>query len=133
AALEVAVLRAIRAAFGLELDDVSLAQLGQLAENEFVGAHTGIMDQMAANLADDSTALFLDTRSLEFRRVPLPAEADLVVIHSGVSHEISAHETSGSDYNTRRSECEEAARQLGVVQLRDLVLADLPRVAALPQ
>src|SRR5947209_4748141 len=100
--------RRFRAAFGLELDDVSLAQLGQLAENEFVGAHTGIMDQMAANLADDSTALFLDTRSLEFRRVPLPAEADLVVIHSGVAHEISA-----GDYNTRRAGAEEAARRLG--------------------
>jgi galactokinase len=127
AALEVAVLRAIRDAFGLELDDVSLAQLGQLAENEFVGAHTGIMDQMAANLADDSTALFLDTRSLEFRRVPLPAEADLVVIHSGVAHEISA-----GDYNTRRAECEEAARELGVPQLRDLTPADLTRVERLP-
>ena len=85
ASLEVAVLRAIRDAFGLELDDLSLARLGQLAENEFVGARSGIMDQMAASLADESTALFLDTRSLEFRRVPLPAEADLVVIHSGVA------------------------------------------------
>ena len=126
AALEVAVLRALRDAFGLALDDVSLALLGQFAENEFVGARCGIMDQMAATLADDTTALFLDTRSLEFRRVPLPAEADLVVIHSGVSHEIS-----GGDYNTRRAECEEAARQLGVPQLRDLTPADLPRVERL--
>jgi galactokinase len=127
ASLEVAVLRAIRDAFGLELDDLSLARLGQLAENEFVGARCGIMDQMAANLADEATALFLDTRSLEYRRVPLPAAADLVVIHSGVSHEIS-----GGDYNARRAECEEAARQLGVSQLRDLTPADLARVDRLP-
>jgi galactokinase len=126
AALEVAVLRALREAFGLVLDDVNLALLGQFSENEFVGARCGIMDQMAATLADDTTALFLDTRSLEFRRVPLPTDADLVVIHSGVSHEIS-----GGDYNTRRAECEEAARQLGVAQLRDLTLADLPRVERL--
>ena len=127
AALEVAVLRAIRDGFALELDDVTLAQLGQIAENDFVGARCGIMDQMAANLADGSTALFLDTRNLEFRRVPLPAEADLVVIHSGVTHEISA-----GDYNTRRAECETAALQLGVAQLRDLTRADLPRVERLP-
>ena len=128
AALEVSVLRALRDAFGLELDDVRLAQLGQFAENEFVGARCGIMDQMAATLADDTTALFLDTRSLEFRRVPLPAEADLVVIHSGVTHEISA-----GDYNTRRAECEEAARQLGVPQLRDLTRDDLSRIERLPE
>jgi galactokinase len=126
AALEVAVLRAIRDAFALQLDDLRLAQLGQLAENEFVGARCGIMDQMAANLADEHTALFLDARSLEYRKVPLPAGADLVVIHSGVSHEIS-----GGDYNARRAECEEAARLLGVAQLRDLLPQDIARVDGL--
>jgi galactokinase len=129
AALEVALLRAIREAFTLnDLDDVNLALLGQKAENDFVGARCGIMDQMAASLADETTALFLDTRSLEFRRVPLPATADLVVIHSGVSHGIA-----GGEYNTRRAECEEAARQLNVPQLRDLTPADLPRIAQLPE
>lgn len=129
AALEVALLRAIRQAFELrDLDDVQLALLGQKAENDFVGARCGIMDQMAASLADDTTALFLDTRSLEFRRIPLPAEADLVVIHSGVAHDIA-----GGEYNTRRAECEEAARQLGVPQLRDLTSADLPRIARLAE
>jgi len=128
AALEVALLRAIRATFGLDLDDTRLALLGQRAENEFVGARCGIMDQMAASLAEAGTALFLDTRSLEVRGVPLPRVADLVVIHSGVSHAIS-----GGDYNTRRAECEAAARLLGVSQLRDLSLADLRRLAELPE
>jgi galactokinase len=82
---------------------------------------------MAASLADARSALFLDTRSLEFRRVPLPPSAELVVIHSGVSHAIS-----GGDYNTRRAECEAAARRLGVVQLRDVPLADVPRLEQLP-
>jgi galactokinase len=126
AALEIAVLRAVRQAYELELDDLQLALLGQRAENDFVGARCGIMDQMAASLADTSSALFLDTRSLEFRRLPLPRDADLVVIHSGVTHEIS-----GGDYNTRRAECEEAARQLGVAQLRDLGPADLARIGEL--
>jgi galactokinase len=58
----------------------------------------------------------------------LPAEADLVVIHSGVSHGIA-----GGEYNTRRAECEEAARQLGVPELRDLTRADLPRLARLAE
>ena len=129
AALEVGLLRAIRQAFGLDdLDDVNMALLGQQAENDFVGARCGIMDQMAASLADQSTALFLDTRSLEFRRVPLPTTADLVVVHSGVSHGIA-----GGEYNTRRAECEEAARQLGVPQLRDLTPLDLPRIQHLPE
>jgi galactokinase len=128
AALEVAVLRAMRDAFALDLDDIRLAFLAQRAENEFVGARCGIMDQMAASLADPGSALFLDTRSLEFRRLPLPPAADIVVIHSGVSHAIS-----GGDYNTRRAECEAAARQLGVAQLRDLTLADLPRLVGLPE
>jgi galactokinase len=127
ASLEVAVLRSIRQAFTLDLDDVKLALLGQRAENDFVGARCGIMDQMAASLADASSALFLDTRSLEYRRVPLPADADLVVIHSGVEHELS-----GGDYNTRRAECEEAAHRLGVPQLRDLDLTGLGRLELLP-
>jgi galactokinase len=128
AALEVALLRAIRQACDLQLEDVRLAQLGQIAENDFVGARCGIMDQMAATLSDGATALFLDTRSLEFRRVPLPSAADLVVIHSAVTHEISS-----GDYNTRRAECEDAARQLGVPQLRDLTQHDLPRLDSLPE
>jgi galactokinase len=128
AAFEVALLRAIRAAFGLELDDVRLALLGQRAENEFVGARCGIMDQMAASLAEPGTALFLDTHSLQFRRVPLPSSIELVVIHSGVSHSLAA-----GDYNTRRAECEAAARALGVAFLRDVTSAELPRVMRLPQ
>jgi galactokinase len=128
AALEIAGLRALREAFQLQLDDARLARFGQQAENDFVGARCGIMDQMASSLADSSSALFLDTRDLRFRRVPLPGDADLVVIHSGVSHDLSA-----GDYNTRRAECEDAARQLGVAQLRDLAIEDLPRLMTLQE
>src|SRR5260221_14350117 len=101
------MLRAIRAAFALDLDDVHLARLGQIAENDFVGARCGIMDQMSASLADAQTALFLDTRSLEFRRVPLPSDADLVVIHSGVTHRIQGGGGVQSEYNNRRADCEQ--------------------------
>jgi galactokinase len=127
AALEVSLLRALVQAFSLALDDVRLALLGQKAENDFVGAPVGVMDQMASSLADTRHALFLDTRSLGFERVPLPSAAELVVIDSGVPHELAA-----SEYRTRRRECEEAARHLEVPQLRDLSAADLPRIAELP-
>src|SRR5439155_5715006 len=97
-------------------------------ENEFVGARVGIMDPMAASLADQGTALFLDARSLHYERVPLPTGADVVVLHSGVTHKLT-----GGDYNTRRRECEEACALLGVRQLRDLSTADLPRIERLPE
>jgi galactokinase len=128
ASLSVSLLRALRRAFALELDDVQIAKIGQRAENEFVGARVGIMDPMAASLADEGTALFLDARSLAFERVLLPAGADLLVIHSGVVHQHAA-----GDYNTRRAECEQACRLLGVEQLRDLTSADLARVNKLPE
>jgi galactokinase len=127
AALEVALLRALRAAFALELDDVALARMGQRAETELVGARVGIMDQMAASLGREREALLVDTRSLAHRRIPLPDELALVIVDSGV-----AHEHAGGEYNVRRTECEDAARRLGVGSLCDLALADLPRLAALP-
>ncbi len=127
AALEVALLRALRLAFGLDLDDVRLALVGQRAENGFVGAPVGVMDQMAASLAATGEALFLDTRDLTFERVPLPAAAELAVIDSALPHR-----NAGGEYRRRREECERAAGLLGVPQLRDVGAADLPRVAALP-
>ena len=83
------------------------------------------MDQMACSLADTTAALMLDTRSLSFERVPLPLSCALVVIDSGLTH----HHASG-DYATRRAECAEAARLLGVAELRDI--DDLARVQTLP-
>jgi galactokinase len=128
ASLTVSLMRALRSAFALDLDDVRIALLGQRVENEFVGARVGIMDPMAASLADEGTALFLDARSLSYERVPLPAGADLVVLHSGVVHKLT-----GGDYNTRRRECEKACALLAIPQLRDLSVADLSRVNSLPE
>jgi galactokinase len=88
----------------------------------------GIMDQMAASLADEATALFLDTRSLHYEKVLLPVESELVVINSGISH---SH--AGGEYRTRHQECEQAAELLRVPQLRDLDTLDLWRLPALPE
>jgi galactokinase len=128
AALEVSVLRALRTVFALQVDDVALAMTGHRAENDFVGARVGVMDQMAASLCDTGAALLLDTRSLAWERIALPDCAELVVIDSGV-----AHSHAGGAYNTRRDECESAARLLGVAALRDVGEERLSDVARLPQ
>ncbi len=125
AALEVALLRALREVFALELDDVTLAKIGRAAETDFVGAPVGIMDQMAASLADVATALFIDTRTLDWSRHPLPPGGELVVIDSGVGH----HHATG-EYATRRRECEDAMALLGVESFRDVT--DPVRIDALP-
>src|SRR5258708_12153017 len=86
-ALGVALLRALREAFAIEIDDVALARLAQRAENEFAGARSGIMDQLAASVGHEGEALFIDCRSLAFQRIPLPAEPQPVVVASAVRHE----------------------------------------------
>jgi galactokinase len=126
AALEVAMLRALRELLGLALDDVRIAQLGQRAEVVHAGVRCGILDQMAASLADTQRALLLDTRSLARRFVPLPARTAIVVVDSGVPRSLAA-----SGYNQRRAECEAAAQALGVPSLRDA--PDLESVQALPE
>jgi galactokinase len=127
ASLEVALVRALTQAFDLTLDDVQTARIGHTAETAFVGVPVGIMDQMAASLATADAALFLDTRSLAFERIPLPPAAELVVINSGITH---SH--ASGEYRTRRAECAEAARLLGVTALRDIDPARLGRVSLPP-
>jgi galactokinase len=128
AALEIATLRALRSAFDLQIDEVQMARIAQRAEVEFVGAPVGIMDQMAASLAGERVALFLDARSLEFERISFPEGLDLVVIDSGI-----AHQHTNGDYATRRRESEEAAGMLGLEKLRDANLDRLEEINALPQ
>jgi galactokinase len=126
AALEVSVLRALRQAFSLPIDDVLLARLGQKAENDHVGAPVGLMDQMASSLGREGEALFLDMRSLAAESVPLPSSVELMVIDSGIRHS-----NSGGGYAERRAECRRAAELLGVPQLRDADLSML-KTARLP-
>ena len=129
ASLEVAVGRALRSVFELDLSDVELARAGRRAENEFVGAPVGIMDQMACTFASGREALFLDTRSLDFRRVALPSSCDLFVIHCGVTHR-----HAGGGYVVRRKECDDAAATLGVRTLREIQDDDLgPVLSRLPE
>jgi galactokinase len=127
AALLIALGRAMRLVFALPLDGLQLARSARKAETDFVGAPVGIMDQMACSLADTSAALFIDTRTLVYSRVPLPADAELLVIDSGVRH---SHANGG--YRVRRDECHRAASLLRVEALRDVSESDLAAIDALP-
>jgi galactokinase len=125
ASLEVSAAAALLDLAGSTVEPKGLALLCQRAENEFVGARCGIMDQFIASHGQHGKALLLDCRSLECRFLPLPEEARLVICNTMVRHSVAAGE-----YNTRRAECEEGARILsrhraGVTALRDVTLSDL--------
>lgn len=127
AAIEGAVAAALDELWSLGLDRSALARVGRTAENEAVGAPTGIMDQMASMLGRDDAAIFLDCRTLDAEVVDLGFDAaglELVVIDTRVAH---AHSTGG--YRERREACERGAAAMGVAALRDLGPDDLPAVA----
>jgi len=126
ASFEIALVRALIAAFDLALDAIAAARIGHEAETGLVGAPVGIMDQMAASLATAGAALFLDTRTLAFEHLPLPPDAELAVIDSGI-----AHHHAGGEYRVRRQECTAAAQRLGVAALRDAT-PDQVEAAMLP-
>ena len=129
AAIEGSVASALNDTWDLGLDRVALARVGRIAENEAVGAPTGIMDQMASMLGRADAAIFLDCRSLAASVVDLgftDAGLQLVVIDTGVKH---SHATGG--YGERRAACERGAALMGVPALRDVSVDDLPRAAGL--
>ncbi len=135
AAIEVATGLAFFRLVGQEPNRPQLALACQRAENSFVGANTGIMDQFVSALGQIDSALLIDTRSLEYRAVPLgfaKRGLKLVAVDSAVPHR---HDASG--YNQRRSECEEAARFLAQAyqmsegsQLRDFTFDQFAAVVA---
>lgn len=127
AALEVASACALVANSGIEIDQVELAKLCRQAENEFVGARVGIMDQFASLHGQAKRALLLDCRSLEYKLLPLSEAAQLVVCDTMIKHELASNE-----YNKRRAECEAAVKQLAaslpnVTALRDVTMEQLEK------
>ncbi|MFM9371655.1 galactokinase [Streptomyces sp. Da 82-17] len=123
AALEVVTALALCELYELGLQRWQLARLCQRAENVFVGAPTGIMDQTASACCTDGHALFLDTRDLAQRQVPFDLAAHglcLLVVDTQVKH---AH--SDGEYGKRRAGCETGADRLGVTALRDIPYEDL--------
>lgn len=115
ASLEVAVGQAFKALNHLDISQADIALNGQQAENQFVGCNCGIMDQFISALGQKDHALLIDCRSLETRSVAMPEGYDVVIVNSNVRRGLV-----DSEYNTRRAQCEEAARHFGVKALRDL-------------
>jgi galactokinase len=130
AALEVATGKAITALSEIDPPPLALALYAQEAENTFVGARVGIMDQLAATFGKRGHAMLIDCRSLEMRRIPIhKVEAAIVVCNTNVKHELAS-----SAYNQRRKECEIAVAILkqkmpAITSLRDVSLGDYRRVA----
>ncbi|WP_299913029.1 galactokinase [uncultured Paracoccus sp.] len=128
AALEVASLRATAGLFGKSSDPVAIALMARAVENEFVGMPCGIMDQFAASVGRPGEALFLNTRTLEHEPAPALPGHRFVIVHSGVSHQLTE-----DGYATRVAECRAACDALGVDMLSDLDTADGTRIEALPE
>jgi len=125
AAVEVSTACALAAHSDHAIDRKELALLCQRAENEFVGARVGIMDQFVALFGEERKALMLDCRSLDYKLLPVPETVRLVVCNTMVKHALA----SGA-YNERRAECEAGAKYLArflphVKTLRDVTLSDL--------
>jgi galactokinase len=128
AALEVVVALALNDLYELGLQRWQLARLCQRAENVYVGAPTGIMDQTASACCEDGHALFLDTRDLSQRQIPFDLAAEgmrLLVVDTRVKH---AH--NEGEYGKRRSGCEQGAALLGVDALRDVPFEGLDAALA---
>jgi galactokinase len=123
-ALEAAIAVALLAAWGADLPGLEIARLCQRAENVFVGARTGIMDQITALFARAGNALFLDCRSLTWESRPLPdLKETWLLADTRVRHELAF-----TAYNDRREECDRAATALGLACLREATEIDLERL-----
>ena len=134
AAVEVATACALVAVSELQVDKRELARLCRQAENEFVGARVGIMDQFVSLFGEAQKALLLDCRSLEFRLLPLADNVRLIICNTMVKHALAS-----SAYNERRAQCEAGVTHLAqflpqVKALRDVNVEQLEQYrAGLPE
>ena len=122
AALECAVLAALADLNDLDIAGLERAKLARRAENAFVGAPTGLMDQAAATLCTAGHALFFDCRTDDAEQVRFDttsAGLEILVLDTKTPHALV-----DSEYAARRASCEEAARLLGVPALRDVTDLD---------
>ena len=131
AAVEMAFAAAWQHIGGWSASAMDLARLCQKAENQYVGVNCGLMDQFASANGVDNHALYFDTRSLDWRPVPLPQGTAIVIADSGVRRSLAT-----SAYNDRRAACEQAVALLqpvlpGIRALRDVTPAQLTQYAHL--
>lgn len=119
ASLEVAVGTVFQQLYQLKLDGAAIAVNGQEAENQFVGCNCGIMDQLISALGQQDHAMLLDCRTLGTRAVSMPEDVAVVIINSNFRRNLV-----GSEYNTRREQCETGARFFNKKALRDVTLEE---------
>ncbi|APZ05806.1 galactokinase [Kosakonia cowanii] len=124
ASLEVAVGTVFQQLYHLPLDGAQIALNGQEAENQFVGCNCGIMDQLISALGKKGSALLIDCRSLGTKAVSMPEGVAIVIINSNFKRTLV-----GSEYNTRRQQCETGARFFQQKALRDVSLDQFNTVA----
>jgi len=124
ASLEVAVGTVFQQLYHLPLDGAQIALNGQEAENQFVGCNCGIMDQLISALGKKDHALLLDCRTLGTRAVSMPQGVAVIIINSNFKRTLV-----GSEYNTRREQCETGARFFQQPALRDVSLEQFNAVA----
>ena len=114
AALEMAAAYALGKLNDISLAPTEWARVGQASENNYVGANTGLLDQISSTMAQADHLVHIDFRDLSVETEPMSDEVVVVVANSGVKHDLTA------DYNERRARCEEAAAALSVTFLRDV-------------
>lgn len=124
ASLEVAVGTVFQQLYHLPLDGAQIALNGQEAENQFVGCNCGIMDQLISALGKKDHALLIDCRTLGTKAVSMPEGVAIVIINSNFKRTLV-----GSEYNTRRQQCETGARFFQQPALRDVSLEAFNAVA----
>ena len=123
AAIEVAAARAFAAISDIPWEGARMAKLCQRAENQWIGVNSGIMDQMISAAGVDGRAVLIDCRHLTLEAVPFPDGTAVAILDTATRRELA----TGSKYNERRQQCEDAARAFGVRALRDLDPARLMR------
>lgn len=122
AALEVAMGKFCQKLSDLPLTHTEIALIGQKAENKFVGANCGNMDQLISALGQKDHLLMIDCRSLETQPTPVPKDVAVIIVNSNVPHDLVTGE-----YNTRRWQCEKAAEFFGVKALRDVSVEEFQK------
>ncbi|HEV2647199.1 MAG TPA: galactokinase [Acidobacteriaceae bacterium] len=128
ASLEVCTAFAVLATLNIQLPLTEIALLCQRAENAFVGANVGIMDQFVICCGQQDHAVMIDTRHLTYTLAPIPSGVRIVIVNSMVTHSFA----DGGGYNTRRAEMEAGLHILQhhrpeIAALRDATLDDLAR------
>ncbi|OCQ50818.1 Galactokinase [Photorhabdus australis subsp. thailandensis] len=122
AALETVIGQTFKTLYHLDISQTEIALNGQQAENEFVGCHCGIMDQLISAEGKEHHALLIDCRHLTTQAVSIPKDIAVVIINSNKRRELV-----GSEYNIRRAQCEQAAALFGVKALRDVTLDEFEK------